>query len=276
MLRFPNAKINLGLSVVEKRSDGYHNLETVFYPIGWKDALEITPATDEQTLPIELHLSGQALAGNPQDNLVVKAYHLLRQDFDLTPITVHLCKQIPSGAGLGGGSSDAAFMLRMLNDMHQLQLTDEALEAYAAQLGADCPFFVRNQAVFAEGIGDVFSPISCSLTGNRLVVVKPSNFISTKEAFSNIRPHRPSHSVKEVVTQCPLADWKTYLKNDFEASVIPLHPAIGRIKAQLYEQGAIYASMSGSGSAVFGIFPLSAIPSIEVFPADAEIFTESL
>jgi len=252
MIAFPNIKINLGLSITEKRPDGYHNLETVFYPVALEDALEIrtSPNADRK---FTLHQHGMEIAGNPEDNLVVKAYLLMDKEFHLPPVEIHLYKHIPSGAGLGGGSSDAAFMLKLLNEHYNLQLSDKQLEDYAATLGADCAFFIKNTPTYAEGIGNIFSPIELSLKGYRIMIVKPDVFVSTREAFANIRPHRPEYPVREVIRR-PVAEWKDTLINDFEASVFPQYPVIGEIKEELYHQGAIYASMSGSGSSVFGLF----------------------
>lgn len=262
MIAFPNVKINLGLSITEKRPDGYHNLETVFYPVALEDALEINPCNGAAT-KFTLHQHGMEVAGNPEDNLVVKAYLLLDREFDLPPVEIHLFKHIPSGAGLGGGSSDAAFMLKLLNDQFNLHLTDHQLEGYAATLGADCAFFIKNQPTFAEGIGNVFSPVELSLKDYQIMIIKPDVFVSTREAFSNIRPQRPEHSVKEVIKR-PVSEWRETLINDFEASVFPLHPVIGEIKEELYRQGAVYASMSGSGSSVFGLFaPDATLPEID-------------
>lgn len=252
MITFPNIKINLGLSITEKRPDGYHNLETVFYPVALEDALEIR-ANPEAQQKFTLHQHGMEIAGNPENNLVVKAYLLLDKEFHLPPVEIHLYKHIPSGAGLGGGSSDAAFMLKLLNEHYNLQLSDNQLEDYAATLGADCAFFIKNTPTYAEGIGNIFSPIELSLKGYRIMIVKPDVFVSTREAFANIRPHRPEYPVREVIRR-PVAEWKDTLINDFEASVFPQYPVIGEIKEELYHQGAIYASMSGSGSSVFGLF----------------------
>ena len=252
MITFPNIKINLGLSITEKRPDGYHNLETVFYPVALEDALEIRTNPEAQQ-KFTLHQHGMEIAGNPENNLVVKAYLLLDKEFHLPPVEIHLYKHIPSGAGLGGGSSDAAFMLKLLNEHYNLQLSDNQLEDYAATVGADCAFFIKNTPTYAEGIGNIFSPIELSLKGYRIMIVKPDVFVSTREAFANIRPHRPEYPVREVIRR-PVAEWKDTLINDFEASVFPQYPVIGGIKKELYHQGAIYASMSGSGSSVFGLF----------------------
>ena len=252
MITFPNAKINLGLNIVEKRPDGYHNLETIFYPIPLQDALEITPWEGGER-KYKLAQSGIQIAGDDENNLVVKAYKLLDNLHNLPPIEINLLKHIPSGAGLGGGSADAAFMLCMLNQHFQLNIPNEQLEVYAAQLGADCAFFVENRPTFAEGIGNIFSPIELSLKGYKLLLVKPDIFVSTRDAFAQIKPKRPSISLKEVA-KMPVEAWKTYMVNDFEESVFPQFPAIADIKALLYDMGAIYASMSGSGSSVFALF----------------------
>ena len=252
MITFPNAKINLGLNIVEKRPDGYHNLETIFYPIPLQDALEITPWEGGER-KYKLAQSGIQIAGDDENNLVVKAYKLLDSLYNLPPIEINLLKHIPSGAGLGGGSADAAFMLCMLNQHFQQNIPNEQLEVYAAQLGADCAFFVENKPTFAEGIGNIFSPIELSLKGYKLLLVKPDIFVSTRDAFAQIKPKRPTISLKEVA-KMPIEAWKTYMVNDFEESVFPQFPAIADIKAKLYDMGAIYASMSGSGSSVFALF----------------------
>lgn len=254
MLTFPNAKINLGLNITEKRPDGYHNLETVFYPVPVEDALEIIPLPDAPRGTCTLHLAGQEITGTLEDNLVAKAYRMLDADFGLPAVDIHLLKRIPSGAGLGGGSSDAAFMLKMLNEQFGLGLTEDNLEAYATRLGADCAFFVRNRPTFAEGIGNIFSPLpSFSLSGYRLLLVKPDVFVSTRDAFARIKPRRADASPKEIV-RLPVEKWRGRLVNDFEESVFPQFPLIGETKDEMYRLGAVYASMSGSGSSVFGLF----------------------
>ena len=259
MITFPNAKINLGLSITEKRPDGYHNLETVFYPVALEDALEIHTYSQEDK-KFALYQHGLEITGNPEDNLVVRAYLLLDREYHLPPIEIHLYKHIPSGAGLGGGSADAAFMLKLLNEYYQLKLTESQLEVYAATLGADCAFFIKDTPTFAEGIGNIFSPISLSLKGYQIAIIKPDVFVSPREAFSKIHPHHPEFPVKEVIRR-PIEEWKELLINDFEASVFPQHPIIREIKEELYCQGAVYASMSGSGSSVFGLFrPECCIP----------------
>jgi len=250
MICFPNAKINLGLHVLSKRADGYHNIETVFYPIHLCDALEIVPATEGKTA---FSQTGIQVAGKPEDNFVMKAYRLLKRDHDLPEVAIYLRKQIPFGAGLGGGSSDAAFMIKLLNDFADLKLSVEQMEEYAGQIGADCPFFIQNKPVFAEGIGNVFSPVAISLQAYHLVVEKPSVSVSTNDAYIQVKPRQPDFPLKEII-RMPINEWKNYLVNDFEPGVFARYPEIGEIKRKLYAEGALYASMSGSGSAVFGIF----------------------
>jgi 4-diphosphocytidyl-2-C-methyl-D-erythritol kinase len=258
MICFPNAKINLGLRVVSMRPDGYHNLETVFYPAPLYDALEIIPSETNKTT---FSQTGILVDGNPDDNLVMKAFKLLEKDFDLPKIAIYLHKQIPVGAGLGGGSADAAFMLKLLNDFAGLGLSVDQLEKYAGQLGADCPFFIRSRPVFAEGIGDIFTPIDISLQGYYLVLVKPDIYVLTKEAYAKITPKRPDFQLTEII-RLPFGEWKRHIINDFEEIIFDRYPVIGDIKRVLYDIGAIYASMSGSGSSVFGIFekPQDALP----------------
>lgn len=252
MITYPNAKINLGLNVTEKRPDGYHNVETIFYPINLQDALEVTLLHKDDE-PYRLHVTGTVLDGSPDDNLVVKALKLMQEHHPLQPVDIHLHKHIPTEAGLGGGSADGAFMLKMLNDKFNLKLTEEQLEAYAARLGADCPFFIRNKPVLATGTGNIFEPIRLSLKGYHLVLIKPCISVSTREAYAHIRPRHPEEPLKEVITR-PIGEWKDHLKNDFEESVFRNYPEIAAIKDRLYDLGAVYAQMSGSGSAVYGIF----------------------
>lgn len=252
MITYPNAKINLGLNITEKRPDGYHNLETIFYPIPLQDALEVNMLEGKGAFTLKT--SGMQIAGDPEDNLVIKAYRLLQSDFpDLPSIDIHMFKHIPTGAGLGGGSSDAAFMLKLLNDKFKLNLSISQLEEYAARLGADCAFFIQNKPVFATGIGNVFEPIELTLKGYCLILVKPDIFVSTKEAYAMIKPQMPQQSLKEIILE-PVEMWKDLMVNDFESSVFCAYPEIAAIKDKLYDLGAIYASMSGSGSSVFGLF----------------------
>ena len=253
MITFPNAKINLGLNIVEKRPDGYHNLETIFYPINLQDALEVT-RRENNDKEYTLHISGSPLEGEPEDNLVVKAYKLLKKDYPgLLPVDIHMYKHIPAGAGLGGGSSDAACMTKLLNDKFSLGLSTERMEEYAVKLGADCAFFIRNKPVFATGIGNLFEPVELSLKGYHIILIKPDIFVSTRDAFAEIKPVRPAVSLKEIVKQ-PMETWKHSMKNDFEDSVFKKFPEIAAIKDELYDLGAVYAAMSGSGSSVYGIF----------------------
>lgn len=254
MIVYPNAKINIGLNVVERRPDGYHNLETVFYPINLQDALEVKEIEGEAPESgYQLKVMGTVLDGTPDDNLVVKAYKLLKAEFDLPPVSIGLYKHVPTGAGLGGGSADASFMIKMLNDRFHLSLTEEQMEAYCTRLGADCPFFIKNKPVFATGIGNVFHPLELSLKGKTLVLIKPDIFVSTKDAYAKVNPCRPEQSLPELLSQ-PIEAWKDSVVNDFEPSVFAKYPEIAAIKDKLYDLGAQYASMSGSGSSVFGIF----------------------
>lgn len=251
MITFPNAKINLGLNIVSKRSDGYHNLETVFYPLPIKDALEIVIREDlNEDVFFE---AGIPIDSVPADNLVMKALRLMRTKYKFPSVEVHLLKNIPFGAGLGGGSADASFMLKLLNNTFALGAANEELAALAVQLGADCPFFIYNEPVFASGIGEVFEKVDLSLSGYNFVLVKPDIHVSTKDAFAQIKPIQPSMSLKEIVKK-PVGEWAEFMVNDFESSVFDKYPAIADIKDELYRQGALYASMSGSGSSVFGIF----------------------
>lgn len=253
MITFPNAKINLGLDVVERRPDGYHNLETIFYPIPLQDILEITPATGEDVPEYTFRMFNAHFDGSDDDNLVVKAYKILAADHELPRVDISLYKHIPTGAGLGGGSADAAFALKMLNDIASLALTDELLEAYAARLGADCAFFIKNTPAYATGIGNILTSTPCSLAGYHLVLVKPDIHISTKEAYSLVVPATPETPLTHIAT-LPAEEWKGAMKNDFEKSVFAKHPSCKAIKEKLYSMGAVYASMSGSGSSFFGIF----------------------
>lgn len=250
MIEFPNAKINLGLNIIEKRSDGFHNIETVFYPIQLCDGLEINTNNISET---KLNVYGIRIDGNTSDNILLKAYSLLANDYNLPPIEIFLQKNIPFGAGLGGGSSDAAFLLKMLNQNFNLQLSTEDICNYASKLGADCAFFIHNKPVFASGKGDVFENINISLKGLYLVLIKPNIGVSTQQAYANCLPTKPQLALKEII-KLPISEWKNALNNDFEYSVFPQYSEIKEIKDKLYESGAIYASMSGSGSSVYGIF----------------------
>ena len=255
MITKPIAKINLGLNVVEKRSDGYHNLETVFYPVQIEDALEVYPMDPEfpSEYDCDLKVTNITIDGDEQRNLVIRAYKLLKADFPTLPrIHAHLYKGIPTQAGMGGGSSDCGFMITLLNDMFQLGLTDQQMIDYAARLGADCAFFILNRPCYAEGIGEKLQPIDLDLKGWYLSLVRPDIPVSTREAFALIKPHYPEVNCREVVKQ-PVESWRDTLVNDFEGSVFAVHPELGAVKDRLYDLGATYAAMSGSGSTLFAL-----------------------
>lgn len=258
MITFPCAKINLGLNIVSKRPDGYHNLETVFYPIPLTDALEIKYMDEKFTSesPCDLKITGNDVDCNEEDNLVIKAYQLLAADFQLPRVHAHLVKRIPTQAGLGGGSSDAAYMIRLLDERFRLNIGIPEMERYAAKLGADCAFFITADPSYAEGIGDVLMPADvpgAGLGGYYLAVVKPSVAVSTRDAYAAIVPKTPTKCCRDIVRQ-PIETWKDELVNDFEAPIFAMHPELAAIKLSLYDAGAVYAAMSGSGSALFGIF----------------------
>lgn len=251
MVVFPNAKINLGLNVVAKRGDGFHDIVTCFYPVPLYDVLEVVESTAKKS---SFRSSGISIPGREEENLCLKAYQLLKKDYQLPAVDICLHKIIPIGAGLGGGSADAAFTLQVINEMFQLFLDATILEEYAARLGSDCAFFIRNKPVMAFERGDVFGSVEVNLTGKKLLLIYPDTHVSTADAFSRVQPENPEKSVKEVLEQTPMDRWKEELRNDFEASVFQLYPQVAKLKEQLYAAGALYASMSGSGSSVFGIF----------------------
>ncbi|MCL2131355.1 MAG: 4-(cytidine 5'-diphospho)-2-C-methyl-D-erythritol kinase [Lentimicrobiaceae bacterium] len=250
MLTFPFCKINLGLHIINKRPDGFHNIETVFYPVETiTDVLEIIPS--EQ---FDFQCFGVQIDGEKEDNLVVKAYNLMKQHYHLPPVSISLLKKIPAGAGLGGGSSDAAAALVLLNKLFNLHLDTETLKTHAATLGSDCPFFIEGTPAFACGRGENLIPCNCpELEGKHIVVVKPDIHISTADAYCNCKPSSSEMNLREII-QKPISSWKTLLKNDFEKTLFPAYPRLAEIKENLYQQGAMYASLSGSGSALFGIF----------------------
>ena len=250
MITFPNAKINIGLYVTSRRPDGYHNLETLFYPIELRDILEIVPAQGSES---SLTVTGIAVDGDPEQNLVMRAYRLLQKEYNVPAVDIYLHKVIPFGAGLGGGSADAAYALVMLRDMFNLPLSDDELAQRASRLGADCPFFIYNRPLIATGIGDCFTSTDFSLKGLHIVLVKPSIAVSTAEAYAHVTPQNPQTPLADGLPQ-PIEQWRECVSNDFEKSVFPAHPRIAAIKQRLYDMGAVYASMSGSGSSVFGIF----------------------
>ena len=269
MITFPIAKINLGLNVVEKRPDGYHNLQTVFYPVPIKDALEVVAMDPAFPAPTDCDLKVTAAAtvaggsaagispfdtGDEQRNLVVRAYQALKADYPALPrCHAHLYKAIPTQAGMGGGSSDCAYMIRLLNDQFALHLSEQQMMQYAARLGADCAFFIKSRPCYAEGIGERLEDIDLDLSGWHIAVVRPDIPVPTREAFSRIRPHFPAKNCRDIVRQ-PVDTWAAELVNDFEQSVFALHPELAAVKEHLYNMGATYAAMSGSGSALFGLF----------------------
>jgi 4-diphosphocytidyl-2-C-methyl-D-erythritol kinase len=255
MLCFPNAKINLGLHVTGKRADGYHNIETIFYPVPLHDALEAVRAADATSF----RQTGLRLKSPDEDNLVMKAVGLLSEKYPVPPLDIYLKKAIPPEAGLGGGSADAAFMLKLVNDLCSLEIPDHELEKQAASLGADCPFFIRNTPVIATGTGNIFRPAALSLKNYILYIVKPPVTVSTKEAYATVRPRKPAFRLDRLAS-LPVAEWKDVLVNDFERGVFETYPVIGEIKDRLYALGAEYAAMSGSGSAVFGLFEKTVSP----------------
>ena len=249
MVSFPHCKINLGLNVIAKRSDGFHDIETCFYPIPWTDILEIIPSDK-----LRFDATGLAIPGLIHENLCLKAYALLKKDFDLPPVHIHLHKLLPTGAGLGGGSSDAAFTLKTLNEIFNLNLSSVKLLEYASLLGSDCAFFTEKHPMIGTGRGEILNPVKLSLRGMFIVLVKPEINVATVDAYAGIKPLRPSQSVQKIVEEIPLTKWKEFLINDFEVSVFKAYPQIKELRDKLYQFGAVYASMSGSGSSVFGIF----------------------
>lgn len=269
MIAYPKAKINLGLNVVARRPDGYHDLETVFLPIDVTDELEITPLNEDGSYDtsdadaqckvsserVVLEVEGVENLCEPQKNLVYKAYMLLAQHYDLPPVRIRLRKNIPSQAGMGGGSSDAAYTLTLLREMFQLPVTDEQLQAFAAQLGADCALFIKAVPAYATGIGDRLTDIGSieALKGKTLLLVKPNVAVSTKEAYAGITPRQPQMNCLEALRQ-PIETWQQSLVNDFEEGIFQKLPILAEVKQAMYDDGAIYAAMSGSGSTIFGIF----------------------
>ena len=273
MLVFPNAKLNLGLYVTQRRPDGFHTLESVFVPLPWTDAFEMLPAAAGQ--PTSLTLTGRHIPGDPATNLCVRAYELLQADFPhLPPVQLYLHKIVPIGAGLGGGSADAAFALRAANDLFRLNLSVEALESYARRLGSDCAFFIQNKPVLAMEKGDVFEEINLSLAGTGCMVVYPNLHIGTAEAYACISPGLPHHPLREALAQ-PMSTWRGTVGNDFETALTPSHPVLAEIKQRLYDAGATYASLSGSGSAVYGLWERAEPPAV-AWPANYAVWQGSL
>lgn len=282
MITFPCAKINLGLNVVAKRQDGYHDLETVFYPIPVTDALEVHRM--HQDFPLkenyDICITGAEVAGTPADNLVVKAYNLIAEHYDIPRVHIHLYKGIPMQAGLGGGSSDAAYMIRLLDEYFKLNMGNREMERYAAKLGADCAFFITAEPAYATGIGDELQPIGSEddcknyLEDYWIALVKPSVAVSTKEAYSGITPRKTKKSCREIVLQ-PIETWRDELRNDFEESIFPKYPVLSDIKNKLYDLGALYAAMSGSGSTIYGIYKNKPENISDLFP-DCQTFVVKL
>ena len=250
MIQFSPCKINLGLSILEKRADGFHALETVFYPVSLHDIVEVVPAK-----LFAFSHSGISIPGEASTNLCVKAFHLLKADFpEMGDVKIHLHKNIPMGAGLGGGSGDGTTVLILLNQLFELKLTQKQLLDYAANLGSDCPFFIFNEACHATGRGEILEPTSIDLSNYTIALVHPGIHIATSWAFQQLSPCVKEKSIATIINQ-PMNTWKSELINDFEAPVFKAHPPLEAFKNNLYDQGAIYASMSGSGSSLFGIFP---------------------
>ena len=270
MISFPNAKINLGLNVVEKRTDGFHNLETIFLPISINDALEII-TVKEKGATLEFTYSGLPIMGNTNENLCVRAYYLLQQDFKLPAIKMHLHKSIPMGAGLGGGSADGAFTLKLLNTIFELKLTEQHLLDYALQLGSDCPFFIKNKPCFATSRGEILEEVTINLSAYEIVLINPNIHISTTKAFSKITPLHPQKSIK-TISQQPITTWKKELINDFEKNLANDYLLIEHIKNVLFHNGAVYASMTGTGSTVFGLFKNVTEKPVFNFPKEYQIF----
>ncbi len=248
MITFANAKINIGLQIIQKRTDGFHDIASCFYPVGWADVLEVVEAEH-----FSFSSSGIAIPGDVAGNLCVKAYDLLKADFDLPPVAMHLLKNVPIGAGMGGGSADAAFALKLLNDKFELNISTENLENYARRLGSDCAFFIQNRPMYCFDKGDQFADIEIDIKGKYLALVYPNLHISTAEAYGGVKPQQPKIDLQDAL-KLPISDWKDCIENDFETALFEKYAVLPQIKKQLYEQGASYASMTGSGSTLFGIF----------------------
>ncbi|MDR0420015.1 MAG: 4-(cytidine 5'-diphospho)-2-C-methyl-D-erythritol kinase [Prevotellaceae bacterium] len=268
MVVFPNAKINLGLNVTEKRSDGFHNIETVFYPIKLCDILEIVKSQNKVST---LFNSGIIINDNIHNNLCMKALNLIKKDFYLPEVDVFLHKVIPFGAGLGGGSADAANVLIVLNKMFNLNINSDKLMQYAAELGSDCAFFIKNKPQLASGRGEIMHDIDVDLKGYYFVLIKPNVFVGTAQAYADIKPEQPKIRIAEIMSK-PVNEWKYFLKNDFETTVFEQFPVIKTIKETLYQRGAVYSAMSGSGSSVYGIFDKKT--DVSDFEKDCFVFTD--
>ncbi len=253
MLCFPNANINIGLNITEKRPDHYHNIETVFYPIPLTDILEILKTDNRTGKKAELVITGMDIPGDMESNLCIKAYHLLERDYHLPSVKIYLHKIIPTGAGLGGGSSDGAFTLTLLNQLFELNLSYQQLNSYAIQLGSDCPFFINNTPAIGTEKGNALKSIELDISGYYFVLIKPPVFIKTAEAYKGVKSRKPEQSVNDLV-KLPVTQWKNKVVNDFEQTILVQHPPIKKIKDELYSLGATYAAMTGSGAAVYGLF----------------------
>ena len=251
MITFPNCKINIGLQILNRRDDGYHNISTLMYPVDWCDILEITPS---KTGKLILNVTGNSVDCPPEKNLVIKAYNAVKQYFNNIPaVEINLHKIIPDGAGLGGGSADASFTFKMLNEMFSIDMDNEKMAQIAKTIGADCPFFIYNTPSFATGIGDIFAPADIDLSQYKILIVKPESAVSTKEAYSGVIQNNDVPELKSLLSH-HISEWKDSVVNDFEKSLFPNHPEIENVKNMLFDLGAVYASMTGSGAAVFGIF----------------------
>lgn len=260
MISFPNCKVNLGLNIISKRADGYHDLETLFYPIAIKDVLEIIEANKT-----ELTISGNEIDVPDEENICIKAYQLLKKKFPaLPPVKTHLHKAIPSGAGLGGGSADGSFMLKLLTEKFKLSLSTKELIDFSLELGSDCPFFILNKPCVATGRGEILEEINLDLSAYKILIVNPGIHINTAWAFTQLSPDSATKSIREIIKQ-PIETWKAELKNDFETPVFNKYPEIKLIKETLYKDGAVYAAMTGSGSTAFGLFQKDVTPAVS-FP----------
>jgi 4-diphosphocytidyl-2-C-methyl-D-erythritol kinase len=248
MICFPNCKINLGLNIISRRDDGYHEVSTVMYPVDIEDILEVVKSEE-----FKFTSSGLDIPGKTNSNLCVKAFKILQREFDIDPVHIHLFKNIPMGAGLGGGSADGAFTLSLINDFYELNISNEQLKVYASELGSDCAFFIENIPQYAEGRGEVLTPFNVTLEGKTLVLINDGTHISTEEAYGSIKPKSPENDVQKVLNK-PLSEWKELLVNDFEKGIFKNHPQLAEYRSKLYESGAEYAAMTGSGSTIFGIF----------------------
>jgi 4-diphosphocytidyl-2-C-methyl-D-erythritol kinase len=264
MIVFPNAKINIGLSITEKRPDGFHNLESLFYPVGLSDILEVleNPNTGKD----KFSSSGITIPGNAEENIILKTFSFLREKNSIPPLKIHLHKIIPIGAGLGGGSADAAFFIKVANQMFSLNFSEEEMINVARRAGSDCAFFIPNKPAFALEKGDVLSLAELNLSEYYLLVLNPGIHVSTAEAYKGVVPERRSKSLYETFSGCSIYDWKEYITNDFEKSIFPKYPLLAELKGKLYKSGAIYASMSGSGSSIYGIFEQKPEPAEDIIP----------